>query len=78
MIMRLEYMKNLFNNEMFNNIIKEYQEIQKMCLVAKRLLIKYMYTTKYINDINILIESICEKEQQQLHQLIKILEQYLK
>lgn len=78
MIMRLEYMKNLFNNEMFNNIIKEYQEIQKMCLVAKRLLIKYMYTSKYINDINILIESICEKEQQQLRKIIKILEQYLK
>ena len=78
MVMRLEYMRNLFNDETFNNIIEGYQEIQKMCLLAKRLLIKYMYTSNWINDINKLIESIYKMEQQQLYKLIKNLEKYFK
>lgn len=80
MIMRLEYMANLFKDEEFIKLKEQYQEIQKMCLIAKRLLIKYMYTLKYkhVNNISLLVDSISEKEQQQIQRLIKILGKYIK
>lgn len=78
MKMRLEYMANLFKNEKFINIAEEYQEIQKACLLAKRLLIKRMYTSKCTDNISILIQSVSQKEQQQLQKLVKVLERYVK
>ncbi|MBD5547372.1 MAG: hypothetical protein HDQ97_08235 [Lachnospiraceae bacterium] len=77
MILRLEYIFELFRDERFKNIAKEYEDMQKKCLMAKRMLVKYMYTLKSTNSISILIDSIFVKEQRQLERLIKVLQQYI-